>query len=120
MEADSGKLFVGGISWETDEERLRDYFGRFGEVTEAVIMRDRNTGRARGFGFVVFADAAIAECVTMDKHMIDGRMVLTSCSPLQHIDVHFDGNSVVELFLTVRAELPVCGSGGSEESSSQG
>ena len=76
MEADSGKLFVGGISWETDEDRLREYFGRFGEVTEAVIMRDRNTGRARGFGFVVFADSGIAERVTMDKHMIDGRMVV--------------------------------------------
>ena len=80
MEADSGKLFVGGISWETDEDRLREYFGRFGEVTEAVIMRDRNTGRARGFGFVVFADSGIAERVTMDKHMIDGRMVLSSSS----------------------------------------
>lgn len=75
MEADSGKLFVGGISWETDEDRLREYFSRFGEVTEAVIMRDRNTGRARGFGFVVFTDAGVAERVTMDKHMIDGRMV---------------------------------------------
>lgn len=71
----SGKLFVGGISWETDEDRLREYFGRFGDVTEAVIMRDRSTGRARGFGFVVFADAAVAERVTMEKHMIDGRMV---------------------------------------------
>jgi len=82
MEADSGKLFVGGISWETDEDRLREYFGRFGEVTEAVIMRDRNTGRARGFGFVVFADSTVAERVTMDKHMIDGRMVPASRSHL--------------------------------------
>jgi hypothetical protein len=72
----SGKLFVGGISWETDEDRLREYFGRFGEVTEAVIMRDRSTGRARGFGFVVFADATVAERVILDKHMIDGRMVI--------------------------------------------
>ena len=76
MEADSGKLFVGGISWETDEDRLREYFGRFGEVTEAVIMRDRSTGRARGFGFVVFSDATVAERVILDKHMIDGRMVI--------------------------------------------
>ncbi|KAL5657149.1 hypothetical protein ACJX0J_030312, partial [Zea mays] len=73
--ADYGKLFVGGISWETSEDRLREYFGRFGEVTEAAIMRDRSTGRARGFGFVVFTDAAVAERVTMEKHMIDGRMV---------------------------------------------
>ncbi|KAG2640611.1 hypothetical protein PVAP13_2KG106700 [Panicum virgatum] len=71
----SGKLFIGGISWDVDEDHLRKYFGRFGEVTEAVSMRDRTTGRNRGFGFVVFADASVAERVTMDKHMIDGRMV---------------------------------------------
>ena len=75
MESDLGKLFIGGISWDTDEERLKEYFGKFGEVIEAVIMRDRATGRARGFGFVVFADPAVAERVIMDKHIIDGRTV---------------------------------------------
>ncbi|KAI3673701.1 hypothetical protein L6452_39828 [Arctium lappa] len=75
MECDFGKLFVGGISWETDEGRLKEYFSGYGEVVEAVIMRDRITGRARGFGFVVFADAAVAERVVMEKHMIDGRTV---------------------------------------------
>ncbi|XP_030514292.1 heterogeneous nuclear ribonucleoprotein 1-like [Rhodamnia argentea] len=75
MEMDHGKLFVGGISWDTNEDRLRDYFQNFGEVVEAVIMRDRATGRARGFGFVVFADPAVAERVVMEKHVIDGRSV---------------------------------------------
>ncbi|KAI4306178.1 hypothetical protein L6164_029479 [Bauhinia variegata] len=75
MESDLGKLFIGGISWDTDEERLKEYFGKYGEVIEAVIMRDRTTGRARGFGFVVFADPAVAERVIMDKHVIDGRTV---------------------------------------------
>ncbi|KAE9591227.1 putative RNA recognition motif domain-containing protein [Lupinus albus] len=75
MELDLGKLFIGGISWDTDEERLKEYFGKYGEVIEAVIMRDRTTGRARGFGFVVFADPAVAERVIMDKHIIDGRTV---------------------------------------------
>ncbi|KAG6685881.1 hypothetical protein I3843_12G134500 [Carya illinoinensis] len=75
MESDLGKLFIGGISWDTDEEHLKDYFSKYGEVVEAVIMRDRATGRARGFGFVVFADPAVAESVIMDKHMIDGRTV---------------------------------------------
>lgn len=75
MEMDHGKLFVGGISWDTNEDRLRDYFQNFGEVVEAVIMRDRATGRARGFGFVVFADPAVAERVVMEKHVIDGRTV---------------------------------------------
>ncbi|KAL0921711.1 hypothetical protein M5K25_008811 [Dendrobium thyrsiflorum] len=75
MESDLGKLFIGGISWDTNEDRLREYFKNFGEVVEAVIMKDRTTGRARGFGFVVFADPAVAERVVMKKHQIDGRMV---------------------------------------------
>ncbi|RZB99896.1 Heterogeneous nuclear ribonucleoprotein 1 isoform A [Glycine soja] len=75
MESDLGKLFIGGISWDTDEERLKEYFGKYGEVIETVIMRDRVTGRARGFGFVVFGDPSVAERVIMDKHIIDGRTV---------------------------------------------
>ncbi|KAF5726495.1 heterogeneous nuclear ribonucleoprotein 1-like isoform X1 [Tripterygium wilfordii] len=75
MQSDNGKLFIGGISWDTDEESLKEYFSTFGEVVEAVIMKDRTTGRARGFGFVVFADPAVAEKVIKEKHNIDGRMV---------------------------------------------
>ena len=58
METDLGKLFIGGVSWDTDDDHLREYFRTYGEVVEAVIMKDRTTGRARGFGFVVFADPA--------------------------------------------------------------
>ncbi|OVA03830.1 RNA recognition motif domain [Macleaya cordata] len=75
MESDLGKLFIGGISWDTNEDRLKEYFETYGEVVEAVIMKDRTTGRARGFGFVVFADPTVAERVVMDKHQIDGRTV---------------------------------------------
>nr|XP_043629048.1 heterogeneous nuclear ribonucleoprotein 1-like [Erigeron canadensis] len=75
MQSDLGKLFIGGISWDTNEERLHEYFSIFGEVLEAVIMKDHTTGRARGFGFIVFADPAVAERVIKEKHNIDGRMV---------------------------------------------
>ncbi|KAC9287748.1 hypothetical protein E3N88_46039 [Mikania micrantha] len=75
MQSDLGKLFIGGISWDTNEERLQEYFSSLGEVLEAVIMKDHTTGRARGFGFVVFADPAVAERVIKEKHHIDGRMV---------------------------------------------
>ncbi|XP_006414255.2 heterogeneous nuclear ribonucleoprotein 1 [Eutrema salsugineum] len=75
MEMDSCKLFIGGISWETSEDRLREYFQAYGEVLEAVIMKDRVTGRARGFGFIVFADSNVAERVVLQKHMIDGKSV---------------------------------------------
>ncbi|KAK1389125.1 Heterogeneous nuclear ribonucleoprotein 1 [Heracleum sosnowskyi] len=75
MQSDLGKLFIGGISWDTDEERLKEYFSSFGEVLEAVIMKDRTTGRARGFGFIVFADPVVADRVIKEKHNIDGRLV---------------------------------------------
>lgn len=78
MESDLGKLFIGGISWDTNEDRLKEYFKTYGEVVEAVIMKDRTTGRARGFGFVVFADPAVAERVVLEKHTIDGRTVSQS------------------------------------------
>jgi len=75
MQSDLGKLFIGGISWDTNEERLKEYFSGFGEVLESVIMKDRSTGRARGFGFIVFADPLVAERVIREKHNIDGRLV---------------------------------------------
>ncbi|XP_076952235.1 uncharacterized protein LOC143625903 [Bidens hawaiensis] len=75
MEMEYGKLFIGGISWDTNEESLKAYFETFGEVVEAIIMKDRTTGRARGFGFVVFSDPAVAERVVKEKHIIDGRAV---------------------------------------------
>ena len=89
MQSDNGKLFIGGISWDTNEERLREYFSTYGEVVEAVIMKDRTTGRARGFGFVVFSDPAIAEIVIKEKHNIDGRMVILLVSPLLSLKLAF-------------------------------
>ena len=75
MNPDQSKVFVGGIPWETSELRLKEYFGAFGDVVEAVIMKDRATGRARGFGFVEFSDPSLVERVLMEKHTIDGRLV---------------------------------------------
>ena len=80
MNSEQSKVFVGGIPWETTEERLKDYFRAFGDVVEAVIMKDRATGRARGFGFVEFADTSVVERVLMEKHTVDGRSVSTSLS----------------------------------------
>ncbi|KAK2996832.1 hypothetical protein RJ639_028143, partial [Escallonia herrerae] len=75
MDSDQGKLFIGGISWETSEEKLSDYFGNYGEILQAVVMRDKLSGRPRGFGFVVFADPAVLDSVLQEKHVIDGRTV---------------------------------------------
>lgn len=75
MDSDQGKLFIGGISWETTEDKLNEYFGSYGEVSQTVVMRDKTTGRPRGFGFVVFTDPSILNRVLQDKHIIDGRTV---------------------------------------------
>ena len=48
------KLFVGGLSWNTTDASLRKAFALYGEITEAKVISDRDTGRSRGFGFVTF------------------------------------------------------------------
>ncbi|XXG89832.1 hypothetical protein AAC387_Pa12g1740 [Persea americana] len=75
MDSDQGKLFIGGVSWETTEEKLKEHFENYGEVSQTLIMRDKNTGRPRGFAFVVFADPSILDRVLQDRHTIDGRTV---------------------------------------------
>eukprot|EP00742_Colponemidia_sp_Colp-10_P000751 GILJ01000816.1.p1 GENE.GILJ01000816.1~~GILJ01000816.1.p1 ORF type:complete len:311 (-),score=55.93 GILJ01000816.1:490-1422(-) len=72
---EKGKVFVGGVTWQTNEEMLREHFAKFGDVTEVIVMRDRYTGNPRGFGFVGFKDAEVAEKVMQESHIIDGRRV---------------------------------------------
>lgn len=46
------KVFVGGLAWETQSDTMRRYFEQFGEILEAVVITDKNTGRSKGYGFV--------------------------------------------------------------------
>ncbi len=73
----SKKLFVGSLSWDTNDDGLQAAFSPFGEITEAVVISDRHTGRSRGFGFVTFvddeaADKAVAE---LNGTELDGREI---------------------------------------------
>ncbi len=73
----SNKLFVGGLSWDTNDEGLRNAFSQFGDVQEAKVILDRDTGRSRGFGFVTMgaADAAQAAMKELDGSSLDGRSI---------------------------------------------
>ena len=73
----STKLYVGNLTWTISDEALHEAFGRFGEVVEAKVIRDRDTGRSRGFGFVTFADADVAQSAisAMDNSELDGRTI---------------------------------------------
>jgi RNA recognition motif-containing protein len=71
------KLFVGGLSWDTTDDGLRQAFASHGEITEAKVITDRDTGRSRGFGFVTFtqdedAKKAISQ---MDGTSLDGKTI---------------------------------------------
>jgi cold-inducible RNA-binding protein len=71
------KVFVGGLSWDTRDDGLRQAFESFGEITEAKVITDRDTGRSRGFGFVTFvrdedAKTAISK---MDGTALDGKTI---------------------------------------------
>ncbi|XP_026394794.1 RNA-binding protein 38-like isoform X2 [Papaver somniferum] len=68
------KVFVGGLAWETQSETLHHHFQQFGEILEAVVITDKNTGRSKGYGFVTFSDPEAATRACLDPSpVIDGR-----------------------------------------------
>lgn len=70
------KIFVGGLSWTTNEDALREHFSNFGSIDEVMIMRDKATGRSRGFAFVTFKDAeSLDRALQSPHHQLDGRQI---------------------------------------------
>lgn len=70
------KIFIGGLSFETSDETLREYFSQYGAVTDAVVMREPGSRRSRGFGFITYAESSsVDRALAEEEHMIDGRRV---------------------------------------------
>lgn len=73
---DPGKMFIGGLSWQTSPEGLREYFTKYGDITEVMVMKDPTTRRSRGFGFITFADpASVDKVLTQGNHELDGKKI---------------------------------------------
>ncbi|XP_074990005.1 heterogeneous nuclear ribonucleoprotein A1 isoform X6 [Calonectris borealis] len=70
------KLFIGGLSFETTDESLRSHFEQWGTLTDCVVMRDPNTKRSRGFGFVTYSSVEeVDAAMNARPHKVDGRVV---------------------------------------------
>ncbi|XP_052797889.1 RNA-binding protein Musashi homolog 2-like isoform X2 [Mya arenaria] len=73
---DPGKMFIGGLSWQTTAEKLKEHFGDYGEIKEAMVMKDPTTKRSRGFGFVTYKDpVSVDKCLENGPHILDGKQV---------------------------------------------
>ncbi|XP_073403296.1 cold-inducible RNA-binding protein B-like isoform X2 [Dendrobates tinctorius] len=77
MSSDEGKLFIGGLSFDTDEQNLEQVFSKYGQVAEVVVVKDRETKRSRGFGFVTFENPEDAKDAmeAMNGKSVDGRQI---------------------------------------------
>ncbi|KAI3473408.1 hypothetical protein Pfo_031418 [Paulownia fortunei] len=73
----SSKLFIGGLSYSTDDTSLIEAFNKYGEVAEARVIVDRETGRSRGFGFVTYSsiEEASAAIQALDQQELHGRRI---------------------------------------------
>ncbi|KAF9606371.1 hypothetical protein IFM89_025039 [Coptis chinensis] len=69
------KLVVLGIPWDVDTEGLREYMGKFGKLDDVIVMKERTTGRSRGFGYATFASTEDAKKALTAEHFLGSRML---------------------------------------------
>lgn len=70
------KVFIGGLSYKTESDTLKDYFSKFGELVDYVVMKNNETQKPKGFGFITYAEAKqVDEMMKNRPHIIDGRQV---------------------------------------------
>nr|GFA37705.1 heterogeneous nuclear ribonucleoprotein 1 [Tanacetum cinerariifolium] len=71
----NSKIFIGGLPKETEYNEFNNHFGKYGDITDSVIMKDRLTGQPRGFGFITYADPLVVDKVIQDTHVFSGKQV---------------------------------------------
>jgi len=73
------KLYIGNLDWKVTEDDLRSFFSAFGDIKYAKVVKDKETGRSKGFGFVEFVDeskaSAVFEQSKLGKFEILGRAI---------------------------------------------
>ncbi|GAB6022820.1 hypothetical protein CHUAL_006918 [Chamberlinius hualienensis] len=98
------KIFVGGLPYHTTDKSLREHFETYGDIEEAVVITDRQTGKSRGYGFVTMTDRLAAERACKDANpIIDGRKANVN---LAYIGAKPRGNAQHGIPLPVRTGYP--------------
>ena len=94
------KVFIGGLNYSTTDDTLRDYFSKFGELVDCVVMKFRDTKRSRGFGFVTYATLdQVDECQKNRPHSLDGTKVETKRATPRDDSGPGAGQTVTKCFL---------------------
>lgn len=76
---EKNKLFVGSLPWSITNDTLREMFAQYGEITDAVVINDRESGRSKGFGFVTFAKEDDAQkALEMHGKEVEGRTIVVN------------------------------------------
>lgn len=89
---DDRKLFVGGLSWETSDKELKEHFGQYGEIESINVKTDPNTGRSRGFAFIVYKNAdSIDKVVAAGDHVINNKKVDPKKAKARHGKIFVGG-----------------------------
>jgi len=89
---DDRKLFVGGLSWETTEKELREHFGQYGDIESINVKTDPQTGRSRGFAFIVYTSPEAIEKVTaVPEHVINNKKVDPKKAKARHGKIFVGG-----------------------------
>jgi cold-inducible RNA-binding protein len=84
----STKLYVGNLSFDTTRDDLQDLFSQAGSVREATIIQDRNTGKSRGFAFVMMSsdEEATSAIKKFDGHAFQGRhLKVNEAKPVERL-----------------------------------
>lgn len=90
------KLFVGGISWDSTEDSLKNFFAQAGNVVSATIITDKYSGRSKGFGFVEMSSEQEAKDAIekLNGQSLDGRAITVSeARPKEPRPNNFGGGS---------------------------
>ncbi|KAL5993248.1 hypothetical protein ACLOJK_014171 [Asimina triloba] len=68
-------MIILGIPWDVDTDGLRQYMSQFGELADVMVMKDRASGRSRGFGYVTFSSSEDAKKALSAQHSFKGRIL---------------------------------------------